>query len=557
MDLVARLEWTELTELADAQRFAAALQASLPFLTELGRSRTRGFGAVRVKLTPLAARPSTGQTPLQIQSSTAVLRLTLLDDVVVSQTSATSGGHSSRPLIPGAQILGAAASKLYDSLGADAWRVFHQGAVRFGDGLWVNPEQQVCEQAPLSWHKQKSGERRADLALQADTDRDAQWTQQREGYTATPDKPSALSHGVEMRFGLRTALSNGVADDSLLFGYEAIERGQTFAAVLAADQPSDLQTVANALHGAILRIGRSRSAEYGRIRCTVEAHDRKDAPSLTGRTSLVLRAVSDLCLRDPTTGQPTLQLTREPLGLPEGWSLDLSRTYLRARTYRPFHGVRKRPGMERQVLVSGSVFCLQGPALSEADGQRLGALLQRGVGLYLTDGLGRLVVHEPDYRVLALRGQVDEAIEAPDKTPLIQLLKQLDAQAQLADKRSEAARHLLREIGKYPDVRALGKAQWGALRAKAMRAPDATAFAVMEQFVGAAAASKQPQDTRPEDKRVPARLGGGERRLKWQRVWEARNGLKELLQAKLGQAGWDGEMLAQWAVLQSKQGDEP
>lgn len=579
MKLFAELEWTEPGAPDDARKFFEAVKASLPFLLELGRSRTRGFGSVRVKIQALQTPPlSARSAPVGGSGNAALLRLTLLEDVVVSQTSATSGGHRSHTLTPGAQLLGAAASKLYASLGADAWRVFHQGAVRFGDGLWVDPEQHVCEPTPLSWHKQKTAGTLADLALDRDQLQDTQWTQQRDGYTASPGAPAAAAggvtatDGVRMRFGLRTSLQGGVARDGLLYGYEAIERGQTFASLLQASDPADLQRVAAALDGAVLRIGRSRSTEYGRVLCKVEPLPQPKSTSLTGSQTLVLRAVSDLCLRDLTTGQPTLQLDAQQLGLPDGWRLDSTHSYLRTRAYRPFHGVRKRPAMERQVLMAGSVFCLCGPTLSEAEGQRLQSLLQRGVGLHLAEGLGRLVVHHKGYQVQTLQKAEAPAAQPPHQEPLFQQLQHLHREQQLTKARYEAVTQLVQQFGQRSHVKQLGKAQWGALRAAGLLQPRHSAFDVMEQFVRAAAAQQPPTGTNQNDRRAPDRAGGAERRTRWHKIWDAegarenketgktadnrKDGLKATLEAHRGNAAWDGQMLAQWAARQAKQGDE-
>src|SRR5579885_854668 len=62
-----------------------------------------------------------------------VLRLTLLDDVALSERAASAGPHLGLDYIPGATLLGAAARRLYDSLSRDdAFLAFHSGKVRFG-----------------------------------------------------------------------------------------------------------------------------------------------------------------------------------------------------------------------------------------------------------------------------------------------------------------------------------------------------------------------------------------------------------------------------------------
>ena len=54
------------------------------------------------------------------------LHIELLDDLVFSSRSATSGAHSSLDRIPGSALWGLVASELYGQLSpADAWLLFH------------------------------------------------------------------------------------------------------------------------------------------------------------------------------------------------------------------------------------------------------------------------------------------------------------------------------------------------------------------------------------------------------------------------------------------------
>src|SRR5262245_58408887 len=64
-----------------------------------------------------------------VHSATLVIRL--VDDLILSEDAASAGSPRTLRYIPGAAMLGLAASQLYDSLGNDAFRVFHSGEVRF------------------------------------------------------------------------------------------------------------------------------------------------------------------------------------------------------------------------------------------------------------------------------------------------------------------------------------------------------------------------------------------------------------------------------------------
>lgn len=90
--------------------------------------------------------------------NTATLELELLDDLVISARAASVGGHLSLDYIPGGTILGAAAALLYGKgpfAGDTAYRVFHSGNWRFGNGLPLDDQGRVGWPVPRAWHHTK------------------------------------------------------------------------------------------------------------------------------------------------------------------------------------------------------------------------------------------------------------------------------------------------------------------------------------------------------------------------------------------------------------------
>ena len=82
----------------------------------------------------------------------------LVTDAVISERSSTTGGHRCLDYIPGACLLGAVAAKLYDSLGQDAFTVFHSGKVRFGNGYPLSAAGEPAFPVPFAWHTAKGEE---------------------------------------------------------------------------------------------------------------------------------------------------------------------------------------------------------------------------------------------------------------------------------------------------------------------------------------------------------------------------------------------------------------
>lgn len=412
----------------------------------------------------------------------------LQDDCVFSASSATEGGHESLDRVPGSALLGTVASELYNSLSrADAWLAFHSGKVRFTDGLPWNGSSQGWPM-PYAWHHKKTDSPVVDGRLEAgrlfnfliadsisdDTGGRAQPKQLRAGYVHEDGDWSRPAHALRLKTAIDA--SSGRAAEGQLFGYDALERGQTFVAFVEADEDVDtdlFERLSQALQGERL-LGRSRSAEYGLVRISpVELQ-----PPVVGgvqNSHLVLWALSDLALCDEL-GQPTLIPDAEALGL-KGAHLDARHSFLRHRRYSTWNAARHGYERERMVLAAGSVltFELDG-TLAQEDLTRL----QRGVGLYREAGLGRLWVNppllmgeHPEFTVsLPMPIAKDNKLKRPDH-PLLDWLEdrsddwkvRADQRAQrLADVYRDAVSRARKAAGVAPGVNfAPSKSQWGRI----------------------------------------------------------------------------------------------
>lgn len=397
------------------------------------------------------------------------LRLTLLDDAVLSERSATAGGHRTLDHVPGAALLGAVAARSYSGLGEDAaFRVFHSGRVRFGAACPVGRDGGVTVPTPLSFHVEKNGDERALLnRAVAGRSEDKQWKLAPGGFR---DSQNALVR-VAQRSSMRTSVArDGRARDGHLYTLSAIARGATYLARVDADDATDLDIV-RALQGTTIRVGKGRSAEFGGVQ--VEVLDA--APPCvvlaceTGSTSVVrILAVADLVLRS-ADGAPTFTPTPTQFGLPQGWSWDPTLSFVRTRVWSPYNAARRRPDLERQAIVAGSVLTFRGdPAVDLATLQQT---LARGVGDGRGEGLGRVLVNP---RLLAdgvvKVGDDDQrraTTDPADATKLAgaELLQWLERQ-EVAFVATAGAWDRAMEIAQeYAASRArLPRAQWGELR---------------------------------------------------------------------------------------------
>ncbi len=431
------------------------------------------------------------------------LILTLFDDLVASERPATEGGHESLDYLPGAMFLGAVAARLYGGLTrGDAFRLFHSGAVRFGDAVPL-VQGHPCWPIPLCWHEQKGhGAQGVDgwldsgrmVNLQHGDLPDGQQPKQlREGFV----RADGYCHRVGKALRMKTAIDpkTGRVAESQLFGYEAIRAKQVYSARIEAEDDATLAPLWKLIEDVFARptellLGRSRSAEYGRVRVERAAKAMVPPDSTAPGKSLTLWCLSDLALLD-AWGQPTL--TPEPLhfGLDRG-RLDPARSFLRFRRFAPWNAYRRAHDLQRQVIRRGSVIAFVGmdPPLTDAERRHLAA----GVGLHREQGLGCVCV---DPALLATSrpafGEVIEPESAPARVerPSHPLVRWLEAQGRRGGDRGQAeavAKDLAGELKRryslartyagVPQHLSVGPspAQWGSVYEAARNANDIAAL---------------------------------------------------------------------------------
>ena len=320
--------------------------------------------------------------------------LTLKDDTILTSTNKSTEVAPSLSHIPGRQILGCVASRLYAGANAESrWGIFHGGAVRFFDAVPCIVSGEQIERgfmSPLSYHHEKGcrgsvGGRLTDKVYNLFEEyRGTQFKQLRGQYITK----NGVEVAVHKRSSMRVSLENGRAKDGLLFGYHAVSRGTTFLAKIEVQEAGYRQGILTAL-GTEIRIGRSKTAEYGRVR--VEVVNIPDQPvAYQDGTSqeISFYCASDVALSN-SFGMPSVALKDFATAV-GGVECVLEKTFVRTRTYSPFHGFRCRPDGERQVIVRGSVIVVR--FASSQDREALRKKLKTGVGLHSHEGLGEVWV---------------------------------------------------------------------------------------------------------------------------------------------------------------------
>lgn len=416
------------------------------------------------------------------------LDIELLTDVSISAGNRTLGAAETLTCLPGRTLWGLAATLSYQAGmdEAEAFRLFHQGALRFADAVPVHGGARSYP-TPRAWHVPKA-------VVQPDTAHNhaAQLSApevQHKPLDAGWSTPDGTRVDVTTTHALRTSVDrSGKPRDGLLFGLPAIEAGQSYWTCVSGPAEA-VERVVTALTHSDLSLGRSRNTELGRVRFrrrTTPIGALADGEGPTGE-AIAFLCVSRCVLRDPATGAPTLLPYSEAFGLDAGWSYDPARSFVRTARVVHFHGKRSRPETERFALERGSVVTFS-KAGGGADWAAVLAATRAGIGEHVGEGYGE-VLAAPAWLSAAthpLRPAERVIASAPPPTDALFAWARAEADARSASRASfEAARALAPELARFK----IPPAQWGAVHALARaarvrQASDEAFRAELRQYLG-------------------------------------------------------------------------
>jgi CRISPR-associated protein Csx10 len=318
-------------------------------------------------------------------------KVTTIDSVIMTQSSATEGGLQTLDYITGSAILGALAGKLYPKLSEqDSWSIFHSGNVQFS-ACYPVVNEELSLPVPASWHFAKGDNWQEDNLLQANVvsnhasqhfsrDEQTQYKQCRSGFINSQGQLAQVNQTLITK----TALDhNQTAAKGQLFNYSAINAGQTFVGFIEADK-EQLKMLKQHLSG-MHSIGRSRSSEFGRVNIElIELTPPKINSTFT--SELTVFCISDIeCLDQfglPTFTPALAELVGEDK---VSGNLDASRSYIRTTTVSRFN--QKRGGFDgEQALISkGSVLVFKDVSNTAA---AIELLSENGAGINKQQGQG-------------------------------------------------------------------------------------------------------------------------------------------------------------------------
>jgi CRISPR/Cas system CSM-associated protein Csm3 (group 7 of RAMP superfamily) len=361
------------------------LQKCSSLIRGIGGHRSRGLGRCAVTVSKAVNSNDAKNVQERPAGHRTYYSVELLSNLVLTEDSATEGGHSGLDYIPGSAFLGAVISKHGGKFNP---KIFLTGKLRFFDAYPAIAGKRSLPMPLLYyWHKLKGWKK--EKPLKPEDDMAKQW---RSGYFTSSGE---VLEEVWLENRMKTAVDRetGKGKDTQLFGYESIPAGLKYIMCVEADSEDDAAMADRILHGKELRVGRSRTAEYGMVRIE-RLNNYKDEVN-TGEVKegrILFYLESDLALI--CEGMPKLLPVAADFGLSGGYKIDLSMTSIRCRQYSPWNSFFKSRMTERHVICRGSVIAFKkGESSPEADLNEIKKILSGGIGMHREEGMGQVRIH--------------------------------------------------------------------------------------------------------------------------------------------------------------------
>ncbi len=316
------------------------------------------------------------------------LKCLFLSDVVLNADTATEGSQKSLDYIPGSCFLGIVAKNYKDfEKEKIAYDIFHSGKVKFGDAHIAKNDKRTLKQ-PAMWFKEK-GKDDGDIYINHLLDSDLrkelqnneiQLKQVRSGYFNDEELVK-----VEHDFAIKSSYNADErrSSDGQLYGYDALRKGNEWIFSIESEDENLLAQVAEKLIGEH-NIGRSKTAQYGRVKIELLKNYKEEIKSFNSDVTLIYFESCAAFIDED--GNPTYQPSIDDLGITG--SIDWSSSQILRRSYAPYNATRKVRNADIVCIDKGSVIVVNGTVDS--------AKVANGVGIYQNEGFGKVIIN-PDF----------------------------------------------------------------------------------------------------------------------------------------------------------------
>ncbi|CAA6815331.1 MAG: FIG00470522: hypothetical protein [uncultured Sulfurovum sp.] len=397
-------------------------------------------------------------------------------DIVLHSSSNTEGKVDKFNYIAGSNFLGMVA-RAYPSFGTDAFEVFHSGKVRFLDGHIVENGEKTFH-APFSWFAPK-GTTLSDAIennelfndhfitpseYEAFIEKGIQLKQQRGSFIRQDGSVAKLNSNYRQKSAYDKG--NRRSKDSAMFGYYALAKGTKWAFEVEMEDANYKNEIIKLLESSN-RLGKSRSAEYGRVKIKfVDEKENSVAQVLNPiiideKSYIFIYAHSRLALMNDY-GVNSYQPTISSLKLDEGCKIDWDKSQVRTSRYTPYVSIRHNRDPERLIIDKGSVITIK--VQQDFDVEAYSKKVQKGLGLYLSEGHGQVIVNPAflNLKKPSFQEAKEENLSENQKDSLGLISTWLEQQ----QKEEKLNYELLKEVKEFISKHNVKnkKAQWGQVR---------------------------------------------------------------------------------------------
>jgi CRISPR-associated protein Csx10 len=363
------------------------------------------------------------------------LQITLEQPLLISQHGGDANSVQSMDYIPGSLLRGVLIGRYlrdkaagYDLLtDAVAQRLFFSGKVRYVHGYLGSALAERSLPTPLALLQLKSADTETEEGYTAHNAAHADWdeTERRDVEQGDVLKPLGVSYctiddtdltsvqpkpgriAVHVQRHRPKGRATGEPNEGAIFQYESLAEGQHFSSAVLIEDHADAALLQTLLAEPIAWIGRSRSANYGRIRIDIGKPNTTswqevatDIDDVAAGELLNITLLSDTLLRDQA-GQPVGTLAQQPrtengmiddqiLSAYLGFAvrIDAARTFSATTVIGGFNQTWRLPLPQQPALKAGSVLSVI--PIEPVRAETLRALEQRGIGERRVEGFGRL-----------------------------------------------------------------------------------------------------------------------------------------------------------------------
>ncbi len=421
-------------------------------------------------------------------------KIKFVTDIILNSKAGTEGNNTTLEYIPGTALLGIAARE-YETFSNASFDVFHSGKVRFSDAhpfenfrsfkvpasYFVKKGESLENAGEHFIHHQITDSQKEELRING-----IQIKQQRAGYLVNQGS-SLKKVDLAKDFSIKSAYNRDKrrAEDAQMFGYEFLKSGSEWSFYIEMDDENPVlnEQIKSCMIGN-KRLGRSKNAEFGLIEVSyVNEENLLPISKKLAGTEVILYAESLLAFVNEF-GLPTLTPNAKEFGI-EG-EIIWEKSQVLTRSFAPYNAKRATREADRICIDKGSVFVIQ------VTGEIDYAYLTKGVGLYLNEGFGKVIIN-PEFLTsnsvkIAVQKKGNDSKKGSTKlTPIPaklndnQLLKYLENKAKTENIEFEILRKVDEFVTEnFSKYRKIKPSQWGGIRERASR----TDHSLMELLFG-------------------------------------------------------------------------